>query len=420
MPAGPYSYELIDSQYDPSTNTLRSVSLSQLNDAGQVLGTLLGGGSGVPSQPFLYADGSFTLLAVPGALTTSATQLNNAGEVIGRYTDAAGAHSFLYQDGAYSEITVPGADFTTALQISGGGQILADYFDSAGLHPVIDDNGSFTTLAVPGAASTSVRANALSSSNSLPAINDADQVIGSYTDDAGSHAFLYDGSGNYTTLAVPDGFNTTATEINSAGQVLGTYTLAPGSSNPGNTRPFLYSDGTYTTIAPPGATSVTNAQLNDVGQVAGTYNDAAGTHAFLDTNGTYAVINPSSTSATSTSTFLTQLTNAGDVLASGSSSGPFVYSGGTSTDASVPGAPSTNLSRINDAGQLIGSFYDGVTTHYFLATPTGTGGAQAADTTGAVTPAADGGAGADVLSMVDGTAASMPDFGTTNPNVVLA
>jgi len=25
-----------------------------------------------------------------------------------------------------------------------------------------------------------------------------------------------------------------------------------------------------------------------------------------------------------------------------------------------------------------------------------------------------------VLSMVDGTAASMPDFGTTNPNVVLA
>ncbi len=57
MPAGPYSYELIDSQYDPNTNTLRSVSLSQLNDAGQVLGTLLGGGSGVPSQPFLYADG---------------------------------------------------------------------------------------------------------------------------------------------------------------------------------------------------------------------------------------------------------------------------------------------------------------------------------------------------------------------------
>jgi len=131
MPAGPYSYELIDSQYDPSSGTLRSVSLSQLNDAGQVLGTL-SSTLAVPSQPFLYADGSLTLLAAPGASSTTATQLDNAGDVIGRYTDEAGTHSFLYQDGAYSEIAVPGADFTTALQISGGGQILADYFDGAG------------------------------------------------------------------------------------------------------------------------------------------------------------------------------------------------------------------------------------------------------------------------------------------------
>ena len=136
------------------------------------------------------------------------------------------------------------------------------------------------------------------------------------------------------------------------------------------------------------------------------------------------MITPPSTSLATSPVFLTQLTNAGDVLASGPSSAPtvasFVYSGGTSTDASVPGATNTNLTRINDAGQLIGYFSDGVTTHYFLATPTGAGGAQAAGTTAAGTPAAGGDAGAGVLSMADGTATSMPVLGAADPNAVLA
>jgi len=53
MPAGPYSYELIDPQYDANTNTFRSVNLSQLNDAGQVLGTLSGSSGGRPSRSFM-------------------------------------------------------------------------------------------------------------------------------------------------------------------------------------------------------------------------------------------------------------------------------------------------------------------------------------------------------------------------------
>jgi len=38
---------------------------------------------------------------------------------------------------------------------------------------------------------------------------------------------------------------------------------------------------------------------------------------------------------------------------------------------SVPGATTTGATRINDLGQLIGTFSDGITSHAFLATPTG-------------------------------------------------
>lgn len=422
MPAGPYSYTLIDPPYDIDTGAYRTVTATQVNDAGEVLGTLSGS---TPTQPFLYADGAYTVLAAPGAASTTATQLNNAGQVIGRYTDAAGTHSFVYQNGAFAEVAAPGGAFTDVLQISPGGLILADYFDSAGLHPAIDDNGRFTTLAVPGATSTVVRTGT-SGPGLLPVINDAGEAIGSYTDAAGSHAFLYDGNGGYATLAVPGGFNTVATGINAAGQVIGTYATGPGTAS-GTARSFVYSDGTYATVAVPGATSTSAAQINDAGQIAGSYSDAAGAHVFLDTDGNFITVNPPS--GASSPVFLTQLNNAGDVLAIGPGSNspgvanlPFVYSGGVSTDVDVPGAATTSSLRFNDAGQLIGSVFDGVASHAFLATPglatpAGNGAGQA----GPGDATADAGAAAALLLPVeDGGAASVPPIGTTDPGLLLA
>ncbi len=390
MPSGPYSYTLIDPPNSIDTGTSRNVNVGQVNDLGQVLGTVSGNAG---SHPFLYSDGGYTSLDVPGATTTIATQLDNAGQIIGRYNDAAGSHSFLYQNGNYAEIAVPGAAFTTALQTSGAGKILAEYFDSNGLHPFIDDNGSYTALSVPGATSTIVRTSSAVGGNALSAINDADQVIGTYVDAAGGHSFLYS-DGSYATLAVPGASSTVATQINNAGQVLGTYTML-SDSGPSSTRSFVYSDGAYTLIAVPGATTTTAGQINDAGQIAGTYSDQTGNHLFLDTGGTYATIDPppgpppadGGLFALSVppaplvpfplSVSFTQLSNAGDVLGTYYGSGnppfggskPFLYSDGTSTDVSVPGAATTTALRINDLGQLAGSFSDGTATHAFLATP---------------------------------------------------
>jgi probable HAF family extracellular repeat protein len=302
---------------------------------------------------------------VPGASSTAAHLLNNAGQVVGTYQDAAGiSHSFLYQDGRYQDITVPGAAFTSVLQSSSSGRLLGTYFDRSGLHPFIDDNGKGTIISVPGASSTDI-ASGYSSFAIGPAINDLDQVIGTYIDSTGSHSFLYS-NGSYITLAVPGAQTMALIQINNAGEVLGSYTDSSG------THSFVYANGVYTRIAFPGATSTDAIEINDVGQVAGNYRDGTGSHAFLDTNGTYTTIAAPPGSGQQASTSFSRLDNAGEVLGTYSGptgSGPFLYSDGTSRALGVPGVQATGVNSMNDLGDLIGSCFDGAQTHSFLARP---------------------------------------------------
>jgi len=211
-----YSYALINPPIS-APGGYRSVSLSAINNDGDILGSVNTPGSrGVSGTtvPFLYHDGSYTTLAVPDAVLTTASRLDEAGRVIGTYDDGLGRHAYVYQNGTYTQIDAPGAQLTTLLQGTASGLLLGTAFDSRGLHPFIDDNGQFTTLAVPGARGTFVSAPYSGSS-----INEAGDVIGAYTDQTGTHAFLYH-SGAYTTLAFPGASSTTAASINKSGDVL--------------------------------------------------------------------------------------------------------------------------------------------------------------------------------------------------------
>jgi len=63
-------------------------------------------------------------------------------------------------------------------------------------------------------------------------INAAGQIVGSYMDASGFHAFLYSG-GSYTTFDDPlaTGHHTEATGINDAGQIVGNYFTADGAAH---------------------------------------------------------------------------------------------------------------------------------------------------------------------------------------------
>jgi probable HAF family extracellular repeat protein len=59
-------------------------------------------------------------------------------------------------------------------------------------------------------------------------INDAGQVVGYYGDISGTHGFLLDVDGSYTTIDLPGARETIPSGINDAGQIVGSYVDAGG------------------------------------------------------------------------------------------------------------------------------------------------------------------------------------------------
>jgi probable HAF family extracellular repeat protein len=93
-----------------------------INGTGQVVG-VFGTGS------LLYSNGSYTPIAFPSALGTTATGINNNGQIVGYYIDSSNVfHSFLYDlnNGVYTSFDYPGApaSTTTAAGINDQRQIV--------------------------------------------------------------------------------------------------------------------------------------------------------------------------------------------------------------------------------------------------------------------------------------------------------
>src|ERR1700736_4719466 len=79
-----------------------------------------------------------------------------------------------------------------------------------------------------------------------------------------SLGFLYSG-GTFTTLSVAGATFTNVYGINDAGQIVGTYGIADGT-----TQGFVDNGGVFTTISVPGATYTNAIGINDAGQIVGT------------------------------------------------------------------------------------------------------------------------------------------------------
>jgi probable HAF family extracellular repeat protein len=157
-----------------------------VNDAGVITGffqVLQFHSAGGNIVAYINDHGSFTNLAVPGALNTALGEgsfgqdINDAGQVVGYFQSFDGVtqrtHGFLLSGGVYT--------------------ILDD--------PLAANHRTFAT-----------------------GINDAGQIVGYYMD-AGNHAhgFLFSG-GTYTTLDDRHGINGTfVQDINNAGQIVGYY-----------------------------------------------------------------------------------------------------------------------------------------------------------------------------------------------------
>jgi probable HAF family extracellular repeat protein len=176
---------------------------------------------------------------------------------------------------------------------------------------------------------------------------------------------------SYTTLDDP---NATAgsegTElfgINDSGQVIGEYL----DSGYGLGSSFVYTPGPgggFTNIADPLATGETLLRgINDAGEIVGNYDSGNTSIGFLDSGGVFSNISDPLASAGTSGTVVDAISNSGDIIGTyftGSSTleteHEFEDVGGvyTTIDALIPEPNDAELNGINDAGEIVGSYYD--------------------------------------------------------------
>ena len=101
--------------------------------------------------------GVVTSFTPPGSTSVSVA-INSSGEVVGNYQDSNNnSHAFIYENGQFSEIVIPGGSNPEVGSIDDAGVIVGNYEDSAGnIHGFIDAGGTITTVDIPGATETDV------------------------------------------------------------------------------------------------------------------------------------------------------------------------------------------------------------------------------------------------------------------------
>ena len=245
---------------------------SAINNPGQIAGTYSVPSSGGETiYGFIDTNGTVTRLEpAPNTIYIHIGQINDLGQVIGDYQTADGqGHGFVYSNGTFSQINVPGVTGVSPTAINNLGQIVGSYNEKTGdpAHPLktvgfIDTNGKITTIDPSFATSTDP-----------VAINDKGQVAANYFDAQGGGAFIYDG-GKIEQITPPDAIDILVKDINNAAQVVGTYTdkfLTPEPAGSFGAHGFVYKNGTFTDITAPDGAPTFPLRINDVGQVIGAY-----------------------------------------------------------------------------------------------------------------------------------------------------
>jgi uncharacterized membrane protein len=79
------------------------------------------------------AELMFTTIGAPGASSTDARGINDAGQIVGSFANATGVHGFL-NTGVFTTFDPPGARATQTFSINDAGQIVGFFFDGTSTH----------------------------------------------------------------------------------------------------------------------------------------------------------------------------------------------------------------------------------------------------------------------------------------------
>jgi len=240
---------------------------------------------------FLLRGGTFTTIDYPGALTTGVRGINSQGDMVGVHVDATGlpgggSRGFLLRQGAFSDINYPGHLTTIPVKIYDSGQIVGCYHDNdtmGSMHGWLFSDGNFSDLSTSPSMNNGV----------LP---DGSVTAGLYTDMMTGVGRAYLASnGAFAPFDFPFAIGTSAWDLSSTGELVGTYTDAAKkghgfrltlgdsvSTFGANVQLGMGGSFNFVSIDYPGATTTNAFGINSRGDVVGSYVDSAGkTHGFL-------------------------------------------------------------------------------------------------------------------------------------------
>lgn len=248
--------------------------------------------------------GKFVSVDVPGASLTRATDVNNAGVIVGFFGDQTGVHGFLLNQGVFTAVDFPGALLTTVLGINDWGQLVGRFQTEEGVdHGFLFSNGVFRQIDFPGSIATQCHG-----------INKKGQIVGRYfnVENSGQgggnglgheHGFMLSASG-FTSIDFPEANTTDAWKITDSGDVIGDWS-DNGALQSGSLHGYILQGGQYNSFDFPGAPGTAGREINSSGQLVGVIFDkkcfSSLGHGFVRVNGYYSAFDfPGSACTTAT------------------------------------------------------------------------------------------------------------------------
>ena len=234
---------------------------------------------GVPSvedHAFLY-NGSMHDLGALGGFISSATAINNLGQVVGLAATTSGVgHAFVYE-GSMRDLASSLSNFSQATAVNNLGQAVGSIGPASAAHAALFTGGAVTDLGANGGVSAVANG-----------INDTGWIVGTVYESADQtfppfnnhtyYAFLYR-DGVFLKLGNPGG-HSYAAAINGGGWVVGYSSDEPTALNL-NSRATLYVDGVSYDLndllapgsLPSGVYLVNATAINDRDQIAANGSD---------------------------------------------------------------------------------------------------------------------------------------------------
>lgn len=314
------------------------------------------------------AAATYTIVDVPDSDYTTATAINDDGDVTGFYHASAGGFftGFLRaSDGTFTTFAVKGANGTTPAAINRKGEIAGTWDTSSGFVGFVRKADGKIVGIDPRAVSDALG----SGSTTMLHVNDSGDVSGDFVDHQNTEkGFFRPKDGKLGTFGVSGSGLTRPYGMNSTGVVTGFYWDMSDGAYAGFVRA---ADGTLTTFRFPGAQRTIPVAINDAGTVAGYYLVGETFGGFVrSADGTIETFDPPGSKQTNPVAINRRGEIAG-VWLDGSRFHSFVRSAkGKITSFDPPGADSSEVRGLNNNGVIVGRFggTDGH-THSFIRTP---------------------------------------------------